>query len=164
MEIVPLDIRLQETAEEVWSLQHPAYRTEAALIGVADLPPLQDTIQSLQSCGESFLGCRNGEGELVGAVSYESEGAGRFGICRMMVHPDCMRQGIGSRLLDVLLASEPGATVWEVTAEVRNFPALRLYEKYGFQPVETIRPIPGIEMIRLERRRNGETGRSPSPT
>lgn len=61
MEIKPLDIRLQEAAEEVWALQHPAYRVEAELIGVADLPPLRDTIQTLQSCGESFLGCWNEE-------------------------------------------------------------------------------------------------------
>ncbi len=38
MEITPLDIRQREAAEEVWALQHPAYRVEADLIGVADLP------------------------------------------------------------------------------------------------------------------------------
>ncbi len=152
MEIQRFDIRLRESAEEVWALQHPAYRIEAALIGVADLPPLQDTIQTLQRCGESFLGCRNEEGELVGAVSYERDGPIRFTICRMMVRPDCMRQGIGAKLMDGVLAAEPPSSAWSVTAEIRNDPALRLYERYGFEREETFKPVPEITMVRLTRK------------
>ena len=152
MEIQRLDIRLRESAEEVWALQHPAYRVEAALIGVPDLPPLRDTIQTLQRCGESFFGCRNEEGELVGAVSYEREGAERFTICRMMVRPDCMRRGIGARLMDNVLDAEPSVSTWTVTAEIRNLPALRLYERYGFEREEIFQPVSDITLVRLKRR------------
>jgi len=151
MKIQSLNIRLRETAEEVWALQHPAYRVEAALIGVADLPPLRDTIQTLQNCGEIFLGCRNEEGELVGAVSYETDGPGRFTICRVMVHPDFMRQGIGAKLLEAALTAELSSTIWSVTAEIRNLPALRLYERFGFERAETFEPVPEITMVRLVR-------------
>ncbi|WP_372638112.1 GNAT family N-acetyltransferase [Cohnella sp.] len=151
MKIQSLNIRLREAAEEVWALQHPAYRVEAALIGVADLPPLRDTIQTLQNSGEIFLGGRNEEGELVGAVSYETDGPGRFTICRVMVHPEFMRQGIGAKLLEAALAAELSSIIWSVTAEIRNLPALRLYETFGFERVETFEPVPGITMVRLVR-------------
>ncbi|WP_256761254.1 GNAT family N-acetyltransferase [Cohnella sp. WQ 127256] len=151
MGVILLDIRQQEVAEEVWALQHPAYRIEAALIGVADLPPLQDTIQSLQACGESFWGYRNQDGELIGAISYEREKSGYYTICRLMVHPDCLRQGIGSTLMEHLLSELPPSTFWTVTAEVRNMPAIILYERFGFVRYETFKPIPGIEMLQLKR-------------
>jgi ribosomal protein S18 acetylase RimI-like enzyme len=151
MSISSLDIRKREISEEVWALQHPAYRMEAALIGVANLPPLQDTVQTLQSCGESFLGFRNEDGELVGAVSYEREQSGRLAICRLMVHPDSIRRGIGTLLLQSLIDAESAETVWSVTAEVRNYPAIRLYERFGFERRETFKPIPGIELVRMLR-------------
>ncbi len=151
MEITPLDIRQREAAEEVWALQHPAYRVEANLIGVADLPPLKDTIQTLQECGESFLGYRDEEGELIGAVSYERDGPDRLSICRVMVHPNAMRQGIGAKLLTEALAAEPAASTWGVTAEIRNSPALRLYEKFGFERKMTFSPVPEITMVQLIR-------------
>lgn len=151
MGVVSIDIREREAAEEVWALQHRAYRIEAALIGVADLPPLQDTIQSLQDCGETFLGYRDDDGDLVGAVSFERDKAGHYTICRLMVHPDRLRRGIGSVLLEHLLSEHPHSFPWTVTAEIRNLPALALYERFGFIRLENFKPTLGIEMVRLIR-------------
>ncbi|MCD9026080.1 GNAT family N-acetyltransferase [Cohnella silvisoli] len=159
MGIVSLNIKEQEAAEEVWALQHPAYRVEAALIGVADLPPLQDTVKSLQTCGETFWGYRDDDsGELVGAVSYEREREGerRYTICRLMVHPDFMRRGIGRLMMEHILSDTPNSAAWTVTAEIRNLPAIILYERFGFMRSETFEPIPGITMLRLERAPNRE--------
>jgi len=164
MNIVRLDIRDRGIAEEIWALQHPAYRLEAELIGVSDLPPLRDTVETLQGCGEMFLGCLNEEDELVGAVSYEREREGGCTICRLMVHPDHLRRGVGTMLLERLLSEEPPSLVWDVTAEVRNYPALALYERFGFERRETLKPIPGIEMVRLVRLSDPEKGKMPSPT
>jgi ribosomal protein S18 acetylase RimI-like enzyme len=152
MGIVALDIKQQETAEEVWALQHPAYRVEAELIGVADLPPLRDTVKSLQACGESFWGYQDeDEGDLIGAISFESEREGHYTICRLMVHPDFMRRGIGSLLMRHLLSESSRFATWTVTAEVRNLPAISLYESFGFERRDTFKPTPGITMLRLER-------------
>jgi len=141
-------------AEEVWALQHPAYRAEAALIGVSDLPPLRDTIQSLRECGETFLGYREDNGDLVGAVSYEQEEENElYTICRLMVHPDFHRQGIGRTLLQRLLHGEQvnQAITWTVTAEARNYPAIALYEGFGFVRLDSFEPMKGIKLIRLVR-------------
>jgi GNAT superfamily N-acetyltransferase len=152
MGIVSLHIKQQETAEEVWALQHPAYRVEAALIGVSDLPPLRDTVKSLQKCGESFWGYRDDdEGDLIGAISFVQEREAHYTICRMMVHPDFLRRGIGSLLMKHLLLGPPKFVTWTVTAEIRNLPALSLYESFGFIRSDTFEPIPGVTMQRLER-------------
>jgi ribosomal protein S18 acetylase RimI-like enzyme len=155
MSIISLDIRQLETAEEVWALQHPAYRLEAALIGVATLPPLMDTIESLQACGEVFWGYRDPDENLAGAVSYEEEREGLYTICRLMVHPDYLRQGIGSLLVKHLLFQLPDTAICTVTAEIRNLPAIALYERCGFKRLETFKPIPEITMLRLEHSPDG---------
>lgn len=148
MQIERLDLRDRDTAEELWSLQHAAYRIEASLIGVADLPPLRETIGDLQACGETFWGLRTPEGQLAGALATEREGEKTI-ICRMMVHPAFFRQGIGHRLLSRVMAEHSPNGLWEVTAEIRNRPAIALYEKNGFRPVETFSPVPGITMVRM---------------
>ncbi|WP_276357782.1 GNAT family N-acetyltransferase [Cohnella caldifontis] len=151
MDIRRLDLRDRELAEELWALQHAAYRQEADLIGVPSLPPLQDTVQSLQNCGETFYGCFGDDGELVGAVSTEAEDGGMT-VCRMMVHPARFRQGIGSRLMSYVLSETPSVREWTVTAEIRNLPAIRLYERHGFLPGGTFQPAPDITMVRLSRK------------
>lgn len=154
MRIMPLDVSHVEVAEELWALQHPAYRAEAALIGVADLPPLQDTVESIQSCKESFLGYRSSEEELVGAVSYQMEREGHYRLCRLMVHPDFFRQGIGSQLIECLLIVLPKKSTVAVTAEIRNKPAIALYERFGFVRLDTYKPTAEITMLHLERSPN----------
>lgn len=150
MNIVEMDITDRETAEEIWSLQHPAYRAEAALIGVSDLPPLQDTVQSLQSCGEKFFGYRAADGELAGAISFEQEEDLQYTLCRLMVHPNYFRQGIGKRLVERLLSELPAAATCNVTAEIRNIPAISLYERAGFVRKDTFQPVFDITMVRMQ--------------
>jgi len=155
--IVALNLSQADIAEELWALQHAAYREEARLIGVAvsELPPLQDTVLSLQACPETFYGYRTEDGGLVGAIAVEANAnnnaaSAAFVISRMMVHPEHFRQGIGRRLVEHALAQQPRAA-WEVTAETRNAPAIALYERCGFKRGESFRPAPNIEMIRFAR-------------
>lgn len=139
-----------DAAEEVWALQHAAYRVEAAIIGVWETPPLRDTVESLRESRETFCGFRSQDGELAGVISYGQEQDGQYVVYRLMVHPDYFRQGIGSRLLAHLLDVIP-ARHWAVTAEARNSPALALYEKAGFTKQSSFHPAPGITLYRLER-------------
>jgi ribosomal protein S18 acetylase RimI-like enzyme len=151
MTIRKLDLSHRFIAEDLWAMQHAAYRLEAERIGVSDLPPLRDTIQSLQNCGETFYGFHTEDGDLAGALSIEEEKGGQVVICRVMVDSDHQRQGIASLLLQHVLNLLPSGAVVSVTAEVRNVPAVRLYERNGFQATGTMRPAPDIIMLRFER-------------
>jgi len=143
-----LDLTDLEAAEEIWALQHAAYRQEAALIGAAELPPLRETVVSLQCSEEAFYGFYSADDELTGVVSVK-DADGRMTICRMMVDPAYFRQGIASALLQYLTDDAfPGRT-WMVNAEVRNVPAIRLYEQSGFERTEVWHPSPGLTMARM---------------
>ncbi len=54
--IQPLLIEQEEVAKQVLQIQIPAYKVEAELIDFYDIPPLKDTVSSLQQCGETFTG------------------------------------------------------------------------------------------------------------
>jgi ribosomal protein S18 acetylase RimI-like enzyme len=146
-----LNLSVLETAEQLWAMQHAAYREEAKRIGVADLPPLKDTMASLQASKETFYGCFSEDGDLTGAISTEEEAPGKTVICRMMVRPDQFRRGIGSLLLEHVISEAAPVGELSVTAEIRNEPALRLYERYGFRRVRTFSPAPDVTMVLFSR-------------
>lgn len=155
MAIVRLDLNDIDVVEEIWALQHQAYRVEASLIGVSDLPPLHDTVQSLQMSDEIFIGYRKKDDtddydELRGAIAYETEKKGSYTLCKMMVHPNYMRQGIGRMLIHHFLSELPPNSYVAVNAEIRNLPAIALYTQLGFKKKTTYIPSPGITMLLLE--------------
>lgn len=146
-----LDLSSMDNASDLWRLQHAAYRIEAELIGVPDLPPLHDTIASLQASEEAFWGCRDSDGELIGAIAAERAKDGSGVISRMMVHPDHFRKGIAGALIAHMMEAWKEVRAWEVTAEARNLPAIALYERSGFVAGETFHPRDDITMITMKR-------------
>jgi ribosomal protein S18 acetylase RimI-like enzyme len=150
-------IDLDNTQEmlELLALQTAAYKKEAELVGLADIPPLLQSPQSVRASGEVYYGFFT-EAGLAGAVSLKREqpsllaappGPERLHICRLMVQPGMFRRGIASALLQRVLdlaASERLDTV--VLAVSVNEPAMALYGRFGF---ETIRQHPAIGGLTL---------------
>ncbi|WP_445614064.1 GNAT family N-acetyltransferase [Geobacillus sp. YF-1] len=145
--IAELHIADYETAVMVLHLQRRAYTIEAQIIGSTALPPLRDTIASLQRCGERFFGYFQGE-RLVGAIACERNGK-TLHLCRLMVDPDYFRQGIASALLDFVIKQEPSINEIVVTTGSGNVPALRFYERHGFRAIERIETPEGMELMKL---------------
>ena len=114
---------------EVLELQRKSYRIEADLIGTDEIPPLKESFEELQDCGETFIGCYI-EGRLAGAISFKKEGE-VIDIHRMMVHPDFFRRGIARKLLSQL--EQDGCSQMIVSTGAANTPAVKLYEKLGFE-------------------------------
>ncbi|WLR57741.1 GNAT family N-acetyltransferase [Mesobacillus subterraneus] len=114
---------------EVLDLQRKSYRIEADLIGTDVIPPLKETFEQLQGCGETFIGCYI-DGKLAGAVSYINEGK-LLDIYRMMVHPEFFRRGIAQKLITQL--EQMGYSEMIVSTGAGNTPAVKLYEKLGFE-------------------------------
>jgi len=150
MTIRPINLADPDLAELVWGVQHAAYRMEAALIGFDRIPPLLDTVESLQRCGETFLGYFDDEEDLAGAIAYTRDSS-EITICRLMVHPDRFRQGIGRQLLQHVQHLESDAAKYTVSTSARNAPAIRLYEQEGFRIVKEMEPEPGVHLVIFEK-------------
>lgn len=86
--IIKLNLQDDSTVNELWSLQHKAYRLEAELIGFREIPPLMETREMLSRSKEDFYGCFDEDEELMGAIAIEEESPGKLTITRMMVGPD----------------------------------------------------------------------------
>lgn len=133
--IQPLDPSDATTARALMALCRDAYSQESALLGVAavDHPPLQRSQWALQTSGESWLGCFDGE-SLVGALSVyadpDDESAQRLG--DLAVAPQRQREGAASLLLHALLLAQ-GSAPFTVQLAALNAPALALLAQHGFR-------------------------------
>ena len=144
--IVKLPLEDADFVEQLWSMQHQAYRLEAEAVGLTEVPPLTDTFDSIRSSGDVFYGELEQDGELRGAIAVRSEIPGELLITRLMVQPAYLRQGIGSSLLRHVLTSYEDIRVYKVTASSLNEPATRLYRDFGFEPIQTFNSAAGVEL------------------
>ncbi|WP_442599805.1 GNAT family N-acetyltransferase [Neobacillus sp. D3-1R] len=99
-----------------------------------DIPPLKDTIESLQQCEETFFGYFLEE-ELCGVISFKMN-ENVLDIHRLIVHPDHFRKGIAQLLLNFVECQFKGITSLIVTTGAKNRPAIKFYEKNGFIKTE----------------------------
>lgn len=63
-----------------------------------------------------------------------------FVIHTLAIHPDYMHQGMGKRLMEAVLsyAEEMGIKAVRLDVVCDNIPAIRLYEKCGFEYIDTV--------------------------
>lgn len=154
--ITKLSLQDDDMVDQIWRLQHIAYRLEAEKIGFYDIPPLLDTHETLKNCGEVFYGCLGDDGELLGAVATKAEAPGSLTLMRMMVHPDHFRKGIAGNLIRYVLDAHAGTPLFIVSTGAKNEPAVALYRKFGFEPFDTFEVAPGVELTIFHRRKNKE--------
>lgn len=144
------DLANDELARELLAVQVAAYAVEAELLEYPQLPPLFETIDDLRCSGERFIVAKS-EGRIVGATSIASSDS-VLDICRMVVSPSHLRQGIASRLLAAVESLREGGASITVSTGEDNIPAIRLYERHGFVIV-TRRTLPdGLRLVGLEKR------------
>lgn len=136
-------------AAHILRVQIPAYRVEARLMNFDGIPPLQDTLESIQASAETFLGYFDADDDLAGFLSFEQEQAG-YTICRLVVHPDHFRKGIGKALLHHFMSEVGKLQKVAVSTGATNEPALNLYKAFGFQQVGVLEIAPGVHLALLE--------------
>lgn len=146
-----IDITNQKLAKEVLSVQLPSYQVEAELIDCYDIPPLKDTVSTLQQCGEIFYGCYI-DGELGGVISIKVE-EGLIDIHRLMVHPKHFRKGIARRLLEFIESDGEGDERLIVSTGSKNAPAIYFYEKSGFVKTGEVKVMEGLSITSFEKKR-----------
>ncbi|MDQ0196697.1 GNAT family N-acetyltransferase [Paenibacillus wynnii] len=150
-EFVKLDLQDELTINELWSLQHKAYRLEAQLIGFLDIPPLLETRDMLRRSSETFYGCLSEDGDIMGAVATQEESPGKLTITRMMVDPDHFRKGIAGSLLNYVFEHYNSMEQFIVSTGKLNTPAVSLYIKHGFIAAGIEEVAPGVELIEFNR-------------
>ncbi|WP_054957395.1 GNAT family N-acetyltransferase [Paenibacillus dakarensis] len=143
--ICSLSLDVRDTVQQIWALQHMAYPIEAQLIGLKELPPLMDTFETISTCGETFYGEISEDGELVGVIAVEPE-ENQVTISRMMVHPGHFRKGVAANLIQYVLETHSSSRLFIVSTGTKNVPAVTLYKKFGFKPVEAYEVAPGTEL------------------
>ena len=134
---------------EVLELQKASYAIEADLIGSSDIPPLNDTPRTLESCGEIFYGYVL-EGEIVGAISYKTVER-VVDIHRLVVRPDHFRKGIARSLVGHVETVERWTDRLLVSTGTDNFPAKNLYWSLGFRETEDGEVDPGLQVTFFEK-------------
>jgi ribosomal protein S18 acetylase RimI-like enzyme len=139
-----IDIALPPEALRVLELQRVSYQIEAELIGSSMIPPLRETLEELQSCGEVFHGWFEDD-RLLGFISHKLE-EDVLDIHRVAVHPDGFRRGMARQLLEFVLNLERGATRAIVQTGSLNLPACKLYLSFGFEILERREVAPGLEL------------------
>ncbi|SDG47993.1 Acetyltransferase (GNAT) family protein [Fontibacillus panacisegetis] len=152
--IIPLSLEDTGVVEQIWSLQHTAYRLEALAVGLTEYPPLPETFDSIRNSDELFYGQLSDDGGLIGAIATITEPVnGELEITRLMVHSDYLRQGIGTALVQYVLDSHAHITKFVVTAGISNTPAVALYKRHGFVPCEVVSYVAGTQLtlFRLNR-------------
>ncbi|MFJ8234184.1 GNAT family N-acetyltransferase [Ureibacillus sp. NPDC094379] len=132
--IKKIDITNPKLAKEVLTIQIPSYKVEAEIIEFYELPPLKDTVETLQQCEETFFGYYLNE-ELCGVISIKTE-KGLIDIHRLMVHPKHFRKGIAKVLLDFIESNIEGFETIIVSTGSKNTPAVNFYLKNGFIKTE----------------------------
>ena len=137
----------EKVAESILSIQLPAYKVEADLIGFDGIPQLLDTVENIKSSKEQFLGKLDGS-KLVGFLSYEGTEE-LIDICRLVVDPNHFRKGIASELLSYLLNVYAYEKKIIVSTGAKNTPAITLYERHNFTKLVDVEIEPDFFITQL---------------
>ncbi|WP_226530240.1 GNAT family N-acetyltransferase [Metabacillus niabensis] len=128
--IKKIDMTNPILAQEVLHIQLLSYKIEAEIIDFYEIPPLKDTVDTLQQCGETFFGYFINE-ELCGVISITAEN-GVIDIHRLIVHPKHFRKGMAKMLLKFIESNNKGNETMIVSTGSKNIPAVTFYLQNGF--------------------------------
>jgi ribosomal protein S18 acetylase RimI-like enzyme len=131
-----IDISNRKNAVDVLNIQILSYKIEAEIIGSYEIPPLKDTVYTLQHCGETFFGYYENE-ILCGVISIKVDDDDEVDIHRLIVHPNHFRKGIAQLLLNFIETKFEVETI-KVATGSKNTPAVSFYKKNGFQNIKEI--------------------------
>ena len=140
-------------AEEILALQKLAYRSEAEIYDDYKIPPLVQTLESIEKDFENqiFLKALI-DGRIIGSVrAYSKEGTCYIG--RLIVHPDFQNRGLGTKLMNEIERIFRTCKRFELFTGVRSEKNLCLYQKLGYKIFKTANITDQTTIVFLEKRR-----------
>jgi len=147
--IVKIDLQEIVTAKRVLEVQLASYQIEADIIGFYELPPLQDTIDSLQKCDEIFYGYFYND-VLAGIIAFKYINQ-ILDIHRVAVHPRYFRLGIAGQLISFVEEIVPDLHKVVVCTGKANLLAVQLHLQNGYQKVRDIQIANNLTITEFEK-------------
>ncbi len=138
-------------AREILALQKLAYQSEAAIYQDDTLPPLVQTLPEMEAELQSRLFLKAVTADrIVGSVrAHLQEGTCVIG--RLIVHPACQNQGLGSALMTAIEGRFPQAERYALFTGHRSARNLYLYKKLGYQRMGSEKLSAKLTLIFLEK-------------
>ncbi len=145
---------LQTDLAKILALQKDCYLQEAAIYDDYNLPPLLQTIASIEEDFKQqvFLKLVFDE-QIIGSVRASLED----GVCkigRLIVHPVFQNQGIGKRLMEAIEKEFLEVDKFELFTGHRSSKNLAFYKKLGYQVLKRQAIHPDLELVFLEKMAN----------
>ena len=138
--------------DAVWELHNVALNDVGAHAGNG---PWDDDLhrieaEYIEAGGEFYVGTIDGRIVVMGALKRLSDACAE--ICRMRVHPDVQRRGLGTRILSKLeeRAGELGFRRLTLETTVGQVAAIGMYLKAGYGEVSRVRKL-GFEVLVFEK-------------
>lgn len=143
----------REDLPEILNLQFLAFREVAERLGLASLPPLEQTLEHLQEEARNGVFFKYTEnGRIAGSVRGCLNDKNVCRVDKLIVAPACRNRGIGQRLmlaLEEYFRGQAAAYLLFTSAETPE--TLSLYRKLGYTELRR-KNIRGMTMVFLEKK------------
>lgn len=144
-------------AEEILSLQKLAYRSEVEIYNDFNIPPLVQTLESIEKDFENqyFLKAVM-DGKIIGSVrAYTKEGTCYIG--RLIVHPDFQNRGIGTDLMNEIERIFNTCRRFELFTGDKSERNLYFYQKLGYKIFKKAKITDQTMIVYLEKKIEGKS-------
>jgi ribosomal protein S18 acetylase RimI-like enzyme len=143
-------------AEEILVLQKLAYRSEAEIYNDFNIPPLVQTLESIEKDFENqyFLKAVM-DGKMIGSVrAYTKEGTCYIG--RLIIHPDFQNRGIGTDLMNETERIFNTCRRFELFTGDKSERNLYFYQKLGYKIFKKAKITDQTMIVYLEKKIEGK--------
>src|SRR4030042_2839547 len=144
-------------AEEILILQKLAYRSEAEIYNDFNIPPLGQTLESIEKDFENqyFLKAVM-DGKIIGSVrEYTKEGTCYIG--RLIVHPDFQNRRIGTDLMNEIERIFNTCRRFELFTGDKSERNLYFYQKLGYKIFKKAKITDQTMIVYLEKKIEGKS-------